>query len=212
MDSDLTRRSVLATVGGSIVASSSWSSASAQEAPDPPDDPLDQGNETTSTPEQSTTYLAQVGPNFRIVDYEIEGVSDDEGTATIVVEVEADLPTLVSMSDVFGGVGQSGVSAIEVKQTRVPSGRSSLSMDVSVLRTSDRDAAALSLSVSGGHAVTISTGVDTGVDLGVVSMPVALAGASVTGVVGTALAAWRSKRDDLDEPERVEHDHDDGIL
>lgn len=191
-----------ATLGGAALASTS-TTASAQETetdkesttstPTPTESPAEQAAEAADEATEPT-YLAQLSPTARVLDYRIKEI--DTETARITVDVETDVPTLFVTSDVLGGLGSEGVSVVPQERVTLPSGKGTLSMDVGLF---DDELAGLGVATSGG-AVTISTGLP-GQGNPTVSLPQGLAIGGGTMIAGTLAAAWQKVNDASDEPE-----------
>jgi hypothetical protein len=200
-----------ATLGGAAIASTS-TTASAQETETPTPTPSDEEEEegaaekAAEAAEEATepTYLAQLSPTARVLDYRIREV--DSETARIAVDVETDVPTLFVLSDVLGGLSSEGVSMVQQERTTLPSGKGTLSMDVGLF---DDELAGLGVATSGG-AVTISTGLP-GKGNPTVSLPQGLAIGGGTMIAGTLAAAWQKVNDASDTPENA-FEKDGGFL
>jgi hypothetical protein len=193
-----TRRTVLRaamTAGGvGVIGAGASDEAAASPTPTEPDSP---------TPPVDQQYVAEIGEAARVLDYSIGTARDGDGDqqiATISVDVEADRPRLVAMSDVFGGVASSGVSRIRQQRATIPTGDSTIEMDVSVYD----DMAAVGVATANG-AVTVSTGIK-GSGNPVVSLPLGVGVGAATMGIGTGVAAYRRYHDQDDAPVSVYND------
>jgi len=202
---EIPRRVLLTALGSLSALSGVTGVTSAQSTDGIEEEAQDAAEEATGATETATeqeqeTALAQVSPTVTLVDFEL---SDPSGsTVTITATLDLDTPSLISTSDLLGGVASQGVTQVEQQQTTLPSGRAEVSMEVG---TFEDEYAAMGLAAAGG-AVTISTGLPREGQQDQLTLTEGLAYGGSTALLGTGVAAWRRTRSDLDEPEEVDLD------
>ncbi|WP_262174990.1 hypothetical protein [Haloarcula laminariae] len=163
--------------------------------------------------ESGTTYAAQLSPTVRLVSAEIVTTSsettddgNDQRTATIQLTLEADTPSLVTTSDVFGAVssaGGNGIVQAEQTERTIPSGTSTAEVSVGGFK----GVVGVGIGVPNGTPTIVRRSLPSSGESGPWEPTGSAAGwaggVSVTTVMGI-LAAYRVKNSDPDEPETVE--------
>lgn len=200
-----TRRSVLSAVGGLVSVSGVTGVTAAQSG----NEMTESGTET----ESGKTYAAQLSPTVRLVSAEIIDTSSettDDGsnqrTATIRLTLEADTPSLVTTSDVFGAVssaGSNGIVQTDQTERTIPSGTSTVEVEVGGFK----GVVGVGIGVPNGSPTIVRRSLPSSGDSGPWADTGSAAGwaggVSVTTVMGI-LAAYRVKNNDPEEPETVE--------
>jgi hypothetical protein len=148
-------------------------------------------NATTTGDDGPGSAVIDVGRHLTVTDYEFRD-------GQMRVQLEADLPTLVTISGVLGQVTEAGAREIPQKQLMIRD-TTTVSMDVEQYR----GGAAVSVATNNG-AVYLSTGVRAPNPYGAVS-PTAgwLGGASVVVAMGV-LAVRKVRGEGPTEPEAME--------
>jgi hypothetical protein len=200
----MNRRSYLTAVAG-VASLGVVETASAQDVQNRAE------NETnataTSTPTSSSTEtLTQIDDEVALVSWEEREVDADDETV-VAIEVRAEAPKAVTLTDAFGAFLTAGVNKVDPRTVVANPGLNRFSERVSLV---EEEVGGLGVSTEDG-AVGISTAdMDDG---GGESIPLLLgvgAGAG-TGIVGTTISAWRHTRDDMEPPESIDED-DGGLL
>jgi len=206
-----TRRSMLGSVGCLVGVGGVTGVTAAQS------DGVTMTESETET--EGTTYAAQLSPTVRLVSAEIVDTSESSAssepgetpesqrTATIKLTIEADTPSLVSTSDVFGAVSEAGSNGIvQTEQTErtIPSGTSTVKVEVGGFK----GVVGVGIGVPNGSPTIVrrqlpSDGGDSGPWADTGSAAGWAGGVSVTTLMGV-LAAYKVKNNDPEKPETVE--------
>lgn len=146
---------------------------------------------TTTTESEPESTLIQVDQYVRVIDYSYSG-------GEFVIELEAEIPSLVTVSDALGPVADEGASEIPQRQYTVD-GRETIVMDVEEFRGS----AAVSVATPDG-GIYLSTGVSAPNPFSLTSSTTGWLGGAFTVVLMAVLALIKVSGETVDEPTPVE--------